>query len=165
MLNITGINSRTVGFETFVDAVNKMLSDDYNQSATSGYPPTNIIKQKDNHYVIEMAVAGIPRNSLNVVLENNELIVSSNGNKQETSEYLYRGISTRQFIKSFRLAETVNVTDVVLDNGILSIYLENIIPEHKKPKILKIQAKDETVLEKPPNRELLLEDVPKEKVA
>lgn len=107
------------------------------------YPPYNIIKTGDNNWHIEIAVAGYTENDINVTYENGKLIVESESlnkkDKEEQKIYLYKGISGKKFKLVWRLAEYVEVKDVVLKNGILTINLERNIPEYLRPKQIKIQ--------------------------
>jgi len=114
----------------------------------SNYPPYNIKKVDDNKYVIEMAVAGFTKQDVTLEMEDDKLIVKG---KMETMDdltkdgleqvYLYKGISDRAFTRQFTLADSVEVRNAQLLNGMLKIWLEAIIPEHKKPK--KIDINDE----------------------
>lgn len=110
-------------------------------SASSAYPPFNLKKTDDNKYVIEMAVAGFGKQDLEMTLEDNKLIIKgqSSVDSQETDEtFLHKGISDRSFARSFTLADNVVINNAALVNGLLKIWLEHIIPEHKKPKKIDI---------------------------
>jgi len=121
-----------VGFD---DNWNRMakLHDDLTKNIPN-YPPYNIRKVEDNKYVIEMAVAGFGEDEVSVQIEDGTLVVK--GEKTDKSEvnYVYRGIGTRSFTKSIRLNDTIEVRGAQFKDGILKIGLENIIPEHKKPR-------------------------------
>lgn len=130
----------TVGFDRFFDSVEKLLSVD--QSTAVKFPPHNIIRVDDNHYTIEMAVAGFTMNELDVVVQDGTLKIE--GTKRETDAkkglYLHRGIGNRDFKKFFQLADTVEVRDASLIDGILVIQLENVIPESKKPRKISLRS-------------------------
>lgn len=106
------------------------------------YPPYNIAKVDENKYVIEMAVAGFGKHNLDLTLENGSLIISGNstvGNEADSSnDYVYKGIADRAFTRKFSLADTVEIKGADLVNGMLKIWLENIIPDSKKPKKIDI---------------------------
>ena len=106
------------------------------------YPPYNIVKVDENKYVIEMAVAGFGKHNLDLTLEDGSLIISGNsslGNEEDTAnEYLYKGIADRAFTRKFSLADTVEIKGADLVNGMLKVWLENIIPDSKKPKKIDI---------------------------
>lgn len=106
------------------------------------YPPYNIKKTGDNTYTIELAVAGFSKSNIDITLEQDKLVVK--GSSQDDSDnknYLFQGIANRAFTRMFALSDQIEVKDAELVNGMLRIFLEKIIPEHKKPK--KIEVKDE----------------------
>ena len=111
-----------------------------------GYPPYNIAKVDDNKYVIEMAVAGFGKNNLEIEVSNSTLTVKGGMTVDDMAEatvnptqYLYKGIADRAFTRKFTLADTVEVKNAELVNGMLKLWLENIIPESKKPKKINIE--------------------------
>ena len=110
-----------------------------------GYPPYNIKKTGDNKYVIEMAVAGFAKTDIELTMDNGKLVVTGktkDANDMDNANvyYFYKGIAERAFTRSFTLADSVEVKNAELVNGILKVWLENLIPEHQKPK--KIEIKD-----------------------
>lgn len=110
---------------------------------TSLYPPHNILKFSDNRFVLEIAVAGFKQEDLKIVLDKNNLIITGDKKKNENvsiieTSYLHKGIGTRSFEKSFVLERYLNVQDISLSDGILSIVLERVIPEEELPKVLEI---------------------------
>lgn len=113
-----------------------------------GYPPYNIVKVDDNKYVIEMAVAGFGKQNIDIEIANNTLTVKGGLTLDQLDPttpvtYLYKGIADRSFTRKFTLADTVEVKNAELINGMLKLWLENIIPEEKKPK--KIDIVDKSV--------------------
>ena len=122
------------------------------------YPPYNIVKVDENKYVIEMAVAGFGKNSLDLEFQDGTLVISGNSAlNDEDSEYLYKGIADRSFTRKFSLADTVEIKGADLVNGMLKVWLENIIPDSKKPK--KIDITDTaTENSKVATKQLLTED-------
>ena len=110
-----------------------------------GYPPYNIKKVDDNKYVIEMAVAGFAKTDIELTLDGGKLTIAGNtkgANDMDNANayYFYKGIAERAFNRTFTLADTVEVKNAELVNGILKVWLENFIPENQKPK--KIEIKD-----------------------
>ena len=101
------------------------------------YPPYNIIKVDDNKYVIEMAVAGFGKQNLDIEINDGTLVISGMSNQSE-EDYIYKGIADRSFTRKFSIADTVEIKNADLINGMLKIWLENIIPESKKPKKVEI---------------------------
>ena len=121
-----------VGIERLLKDMERVSSD---YQLSNKYPPHNIIKYNDNEYVVELAVAGFSREELEITVEDCVLIMAgTKGEFDNEVEYLHKGISAKPFKKTIKLAETVIVKDAEFIDGILSIYLENVIPEHKKPK-------------------------------
>lgn len=127
----------TVGFE---DTVKQLDSIARSTAKSFGYPPYNILKVDDNKYVIEVAVAGFGKQDLTVELKENSLVVSGNITADAPVEnYLYKGIADRAFTRKFNLADTVEIQNTQLMNGMLKIFLENVIPESKKPRKIDIE--------------------------
>lgn len=147
-----------VGFD---DQFNKMakIHDDLTKSIPN-YPPYNIKKTGDNTYVIEVAVAGFARQDIEIELADGKMIIKGNVNGSEQEEnFLFKGIANRAFTRTFALEDHIEVQDAAMLNGMLKIFLERIIPEHKKPK--KIEVKDTEVSVKPTKKskpQLLTED-------
>ena len=123
----------SVGFDRLLNAfsdIEKTVAD----NKASNYPPYNIIKLGNHDYAIEIAVAGFDRDEIEITVENNKLIVNGMIAAQRDGDYLHRGIATRDFTHHFTLAETVLVKSADLQNGLLVIRLENVIPETAKPR-------------------------------
>ena len=108
------------------------------------YPPYNIIKNSENSYTIEIAVAGFGQQDIDVEFEDGKLIVRG---KLQTAEdpredaFMYKGIANRAFTRSFALNDEIEVKDAEVFNGMLKIALERLIPEHKQPKKIPVKAK------------------------
>lgn len=122
-------------FERVLDRVAKTSSD--------GYPPYNIEQIGENGLRITLAVAGFTMDDLNVLVEENQLIVRGKQADDDKRVYLHRGIAARQFVRSFVLAEGIEVVGAALDNGLLHVDLERPIPEVKQ-KVIDIKAGDGT---------------------
>lgn len=144
----------TSNFDKFFVGADKILENltkvhEAAAKAIPGYPPYNIVKVDDNKYVIEMAVAGFGKNNLEIELANSVLTVKGgltvNDMAEETvnpASYIYKGIADRAFTRKFTLADTVEIKNAELVNGMLKLWLENIIPEDKKPKKIDITSKE-----------------------
>ena len=107
----------------------------------SGYPPYNVIKKDDGHFLIEIAVAGFSKHDIDLTLEGGVLTVT--GNKKtgtDKREYTHRGISARGFERAFTLADTIKVIGADIVDGLLIIILENNIPEEDKPQTINLGA-------------------------
>jgi molecular chaperone IbpA len=123
----------TVGFDRVFDAFEDMISE-----KSTAFPHHNIVKTEDNKYIVELAVAGFTQDDIDIEIHNGTLHIKGSKEHNETANYLYRGIATRSFHKSIRLADTVEVIGASLEHGILKIELENIVPDEKKPKKIAI---------------------------
>jgi molecular chaperone IbpA len=101
---------------------------------TNNYPPYNIVKIEDHKYELQIAIAGFKINELDIELKDGVLQIEGKREVEETKNYLHKGISARAFRRAFTLADTIVVKGADLADGILTINLENIIPEEKKPR-------------------------------
>jgi molecular chaperone IbpA len=141
-----------VGFEDQFNRIAKM-HDDLTKNIPN-YPPYNIKKTGDNTYVIELAVAGFAKQDIEIELADGKMIIKGNVQSQENeNDFLWKGIATRNFTRAFALEDQIEVKDAEMINGMLKVFLERIIPEHKKPK--KIEVKEAGT--KKSNKQLLTE--------
>jgi molecular chaperone IbpA len=104
----------------------------------SSYPPYNIIRLSETETVLEIAVAGFKESEVTVVVEDEKLKVSGKKEATETSNYVYKGIGTRAFEKTFALSKDTKVTKAEYADGILSVFVHYEVPEEKKPKQIPI---------------------------
>ncbi|EKR6675301.1 heat shock chaperone IbpA [Escherichia coli] len=111
-----------------------------NQSQSNGgYPPYNVELVDENHYRIAIAVAGFAESELEITAQDNLLVVKgAHADEQKERTYLYQGIAERNFERKFQLAENIHVRGANLENGLLYIDLERVIPEAKKPRRIEI---------------------------
>lgn len=152
-------NSFFVGFDHIFNQASK-LHDEYTKNIPH-YPPYNVKKLEDNKYSIELAVAGFYRSDIEIEFADDKLIVRGNAkNEDQDSSYLFKGISTRAFQRTFSLNDSIEIKGAEMLNGILKIVLERIIPEHKKPKKIEIKEPEivETTSSKKKEKQLLTED-------
>lgn len=132
-LDIPSIHKFGIGFDSMFDELMRIN----NQQNQTNYPPYNIVKLTEDNFLIEIAVAGFSEGEIDINLDNRVLTIR--GTKiTHANEYLHKGISDRDFIREFTLAEYVEVANAVQKDGILTINLERIIPEEKKPKTIAI---------------------------
>jgi molecular chaperone IbpA len=125
------------------------LHDDLTKNIPN-YPPYNIKKVDDNHYQIEIAVAGFGQQDIDIEMNDGKLVVRGNINTTEAEEsFLFKGIANRAFTRTFALNDEIEVKDAEIFNGMLKIALERLIPEHKQPKkiAVKSRAKKELLVE------------------
>jgi molecular chaperone IbpA len=138
-LSIGPLWPSTIGFDRFFGEIEQILNDTSTQTRQT-YPPHNIVKLDDNKYLVELAVAGFNKKEITVKIVDGVLEIrgTKNPHEDEGTEYLHKGIGTRDFLKSIRLADTVEVRGAEIKDGILRIALENVIPDHKKPREIEI---------------------------
>lgn len=117
-----------IGFDTVLE--NFRRANDQLARAPN-YPPYNIKKIDDEHFIIEMAVAGFGKTNLDIELKDSTLTITGK-HEAEDKDYIYQGIANRAFTRQFTLADTVVVKNAELVNGLLKIALERFIPEEKK---------------------------------
>ena len=134
----------SVGFDNVFDHFEKMFEDDYFNAPTVNYPPYNIVKTGENKYDVEVALAGYNKKDINIEYADNLLTIksvkdSNSAKKDSESGVLHKGISKRFFSKTFTIADDTEVKSAELKDGLLKVSLERIIPEAKKPKVIKIQ--------------------------
>ena len=131
----------SVGFDNLFDDFDRIYK--FNSDSINHYPPYNIRKVNDTDYVIELAVAGFGKKDIEVKSQENTLTIKSKDKKDEVlkkdESVLHRGISQRSFKRSFTIAEDVVVKGADLKDCLLSVKLERIIPDEKKPKIIDIK--------------------------
>ena len=131
-----------VGFDDQLGKLQK-LHDDVTKNIPN-YPPYNIKKIDETHYVIEMAVAGFGQTDIDIEIDGGKLIVKGNVESSEPDEnFLFKGIAARAFTRAFALNDQVEVKDAELFNGMLKIALERLVPEEKKAKKVPVKTKSE----------------------
>jgi molecular chaperone IbpA len=108
-------------------------------TANEAYPPYNLVKESEIKWRIEMALAGWSKDEVEVSTESNVLLVRSKSAKAKgEEEYLHRGVSTRTFARGFNLSDDVEIGKVEFCNGMLTIELQKIIPDHQKLRVYDI---------------------------
>ena len=133
----------SIGFDDMFDQFENLLGNG-SLAMQSNYPPYNIRKTGKDKYSIEVALAGFSRKDVEVEFEDNLLTVRTKQvNKTEDNiengEILHKGISQRQFARSFSIADDVKVNGAELKDGLLTIACERIVPEYKKKKLIEIK--------------------------
>ena len=129
----------TVGFDRVFD---KLVDYGNTNYETGGFPPYNIRKTDDFKHVIEIALAGFSKDEIDVVLTDGILEIKSKNtvtSDKPKDDLIHKGIAKRAFTRKFTLADDIEIKDAKLVNGLLLIDLEQIVPEHKKPKIIKVK--------------------------
>lgn len=129
------LNRALIGFD-------RLLST--NGITNQTYPPYNVIKRDDDHYEIEIAVAGFTLSEIEVEVDKNQLIIRGERKREEDAEveYLHRGLAFRSFEKSLTLGEFMQVGDASIKDGVLRIAVTRIVPEALKPRKIQIVGID-----------------------
>ena len=134
--NFNQLTPYAVGFDRVFDQLQNYAS---HNATSSGFPPYNIRKEGDYSFVIELALAGFSKKDIEVEVADGLLTIRSVKENDENDSNIYRGISYRKFNRKFTLADDIVVNDASLENGMLVISLERIIPEEKKPRKIEIK--------------------------
>ena len=125
MSRVSLLNSPLLlGFDQFERTLERIA-----KAPAEGYPPYNIERTGEDELRITLAVAGFTLDDLEIVLEDNQLNISGRQTEDDQRVYLHRGIATRQFKRSFVIAEGVEVTSAALDSGLLHIDLRQPKPQ------------------------------------
>ena len=124
-----------IGFNRTLDRLNTVHTAAVNQS----YPPYNIFKVDEDTYRVDLALAGFDKKDIDVSVDNGTLIVKGEVTTEDTAETIHKGIATRKFTRTFALGEYMEVVGAEFKNGMLSVNVERIVPEDKKPKSIKIK--------------------------
>jgi molecular chaperone IbpA len=132
----------TVGFDRLLGLLES--------ASEQGYPPYNIERSDENNYRVTLAVAGFAEKDLSVDVKDRVLTVSGKHeceSQPTQGAFLHQGIAGRAFERSFQLAEHVEVKGARLENGLLHVDLERIVPEEKKPRRITINAPELTAIQ------------------
>jgi molecular chaperone IbpA len=129
-----------VGFDSIFEEFDRMLES--TERYNSNYPPYNIRKINENDYKIEVALAGYSKDDIELELKVSTLTVRNKAKEKIVNEdsngVIHKGISTRQFERAFTISEDIKVKNAELNNGLLNIDLERIVPEEKRARLINI---------------------------
>jgi len=106
---------------------------------SGNYPPYNVVKEDEDTFLIEFAVAGFSKKDITVEQEKNALIITGSIEEDEEKNYAHKGIATRSFTRAFALAEYVEVKSATFEDGILTVKLIRVLPEEEKPRQITIK--------------------------
>ena len=134
--NFNKLTPYAVGFDRVFDTLNRYVD---NNVQSTGFPPYNIRKEGDYNYVIEMALAGFGKEDIQVEVVESTLSIRSVKENAEDDSTQYRGISYRRFERKFTLADDLVVNGATQENGMLTIELERVVPEEKKPRLISVK--------------------------
>jgi molecular chaperone IbpA len=136
-LDLSPLYRNSIGIDNWLTRV----LDQIDHTSQTNYPPYNIIKHNETTFEVQVAVSGFGQGEVEINVKDGNLVIS--GEKQPEAqlvgtEYLHQGISARRFVRSFSLADYVEVIDASSQDGILSVRLERKLPEAMKPKTIAI---------------------------
>jgi molecular chaperone IbpA len=142
--DLTPFYRGTIGFDQLFNELDRTFVN----SVNTGYPPYNIVKVDEDNYQIELAVAGFRMDELHITLDKDQLIIEGNPiqlvdqiPESDTSHFLHKGIANRTFLRTFKIAEHMEVKGADLELGILKITLVRNLPEELQPKKIAINYK------------------------
>ena len=128
-----------LGFDHIFDELERVAN-----GAEDSYPPHNVVKTSDTTYQVELAIAGFSEQHIDIEVKDHVLFIKGNREaRRDQNEYVHKGISGRKFEKSFRLSEYTEVSGADLKDGILTVDLEVVLPEEKRPRKIKINSNEE----------------------
>jgi molecular chaperone IbpA len=119
-----------LGFDGLFEGLNRTATN----LANTAYPPYNVVKVSDTAYLVEVAVAGFAEDELDIELVKGELVIKGTSKEGNPRNYVHQGIAGRNFVRTFALAENVEVKGATVKNGILAVALEVLVPEEEQAK-------------------------------
>ena len=140
--DLTPFYRNTVGIDRLFDRITRQID----ASATGNYPPYDIVVTGETTYEIRVAAAGFTQSEIDVEYHEGQLTVTGahDTESQSNLDYLHHGISNRSWIRSWTLADYVEVKEAVMKDGILTVKLERIVPETMKPKKIAVSYQSES---------------------
>lgn len=136
-LDLSPFYRSTIGIDSLFDRIVSQI--DNSVQSNNNYPPFNIIKVTDDHYQVQVAVAGFEQGEVEVTFHDGQLTITGERREPENVvNYLHRGISARKFVRSWPVSEYVEVEGAVVKDGILTVDLKRHVPESLKPKTVAI---------------------------
>lgn len=132
------LNKALLGFDSLFDNFEQRFANQVNNN----YPPYNIVKKDENNYELEIAVTGFAPEEVSVEIDQNQLVVKGERKREDDTEtqYIHRGLATRDFTRTWTLAEHMEVNTGSIKNGVLRVAIQRVVPEALKPRQLKITA-------------------------
>jgi len=123
----------SIGWSPILDQLKEITSN------KPTYPPYDIVKLKDDVNLLNVAVAGFTRDEITVTVQESVLVIEGRQNDKHRGEVVYQGIATRDFKLELAVAEYWEVTNALLENGMLTVQFNKELPEEKKPKVIDIK--------------------------
>ena len=130
-----------IGFDHIFDQLENI-----HKHAKDTYPPHNVVKDEELKYSLELAVAGFKQEHIDIEVKDHVLTIKGDRPQRRSQDkYVHKGISARNWKKSFRLSEYTEVTGADLTDGILTVGLEVVLPEEKRPRKISIGKNEELI--------------------
>lgn len=130
-----------IGFDRMIDRMREQTP-----SQANNYPPYNIVKTDENFYELQLAIAGFTQDDLDIEVKDGVLTIEGKKEGADEKNYIHKGISARAFRRTFTLSDTIVINGADLTDGILTVELENVIPEEKKPRKIEIGGRNQELL-------------------
>lgn len=127
-----GMSHSWIGLDRFLDQIDSF------QNTRDNYPPHSIVRVGENEYRLELAVAGFKKDEITVTVQDGNLTIAGKVEEKDSRKYLYQGLAKRAFTRAFTLGEYVEVASADIVDGILTVELQRVIPDHKKPRVIKL---------------------------
>ena len=138
-VDIASLYRNSIGFDRFASLLDASAHRSTNQG--SSYPPYNVEVTGENNYRITMAVAGFSIEDIHIESEQNRLTVTGKKPEDENEKtYLHKGLANRNFEHKFQLADHIVVKSATLENGLLLVEMERVIPDALKAKTIEIKS-------------------------
>jgi len=125
-----------IGFNRELERFNTV----HNLATRQAYPPYDIVKIDEDTYKLSLAIAGFSKSDINVSVDNGTLIIKGEIAEITDAEIVHKGIAGRKFTRTFALGEYMEVSNAELKDGMLTIHIDRIVPEEKKPKSIDIKV-------------------------
>lgn len=132
------LNRALIGFDQIFNNFERRFAN----QVQNNYPPHNVLKTGDNDYVLEVAVTGFTKDEITVEVDQDQLTVRAIKARTEdaSTEYLHRGLATRDFDRSFQLSEHMVVGDAKISDGLLRVFITRVVPEALKPRLITVTS-------------------------
>ena len=121
-----------IGFDRYFEDLERMSN-----ITQTNYPPYNVVKEDDEHFSVELAVAGFSKKDVSITKEKNVLVIEGKV-EDESKDFVHKGLASRAFKRSWTLSDDIVIEGAELKDGILSVNLEKVVPEEDKPVEIKI---------------------------
>jgi len=121
------ITRNTIGMDDYFDRI-------FRAQEQTNYPPYNLIQVSDTEVVLELALAGFKEDEVNVYTQEGKLYVQGERGDTEEKTFVHRGVASRSFTRAWTLSDETEVRSVEFENGLLTVTLGRVVPEHHQRK-------------------------------